>query len=222
MADYPGMKTCFLHLGFHKTATTSFQITCQKNQKILEGNGIIYPTFFTKAGDISSNHTLPIQDIFEKTQRKHFALVKEGKRPSSISESEHLNINAWINLMKSDGTILISGEGILKMAAPSLKRLVKELNDNGFSIQPFASVRSPYAFINSALQNTIKNGSHHNFIGLSSNYPAILHPDPITEYKLPSTLALLRKAEKIFEDRSKYYPFKETTRHNRGPVAFIL
>ena len=123
--------------------------------------------------------------------------------------------------MKNDGAILISGEGILKMPVPSLKRLVKELNDNGFLIQPFASVRSPYAFINSALQNTIKNGSHHSFIGLSLNYPAIVNSDPNTN-KLPSTLALLRKAEKIFEDQIKYYPFKETTRHNQGPVAFIL
>ena len=35
-------------------------------------------------------------------------------------------------------------------------------------------------------------------------------------------LALLHKAKKVFEDRIKYYPFKETTRHSKGPVAFIF
>lgn len=39
------VKTCYLHLGFHKTATTSFQLTLQHNRKLLEQGGIFLPKF---------------------------------------------------------------------------------------------------------------------------------------------------------------------------------
>ena len=39
------MKTCYLHLGFHKTATTSFQLSCGNNRKKLFEEGIYYPKF---------------------------------------------------------------------------------------------------------------------------------------------------------------------------------
>ena len=39
------MKTCYLHLGFHKTATTSFQLSCGNNRDKLLEAGIYYPKF---------------------------------------------------------------------------------------------------------------------------------------------------------------------------------
>ena len=39
------MKTCYLHLGFHKIATTSFQLSCGNNREKLLDEGIYYPKF---------------------------------------------------------------------------------------------------------------------------------------------------------------------------------
>ena len=202
------MKTCFLHLGFHKTATTSFQNTCGANRQILENHGIIIPDFCTESGQLSFNHTFPIHNIYE--------------RPAKQATYHQNNLRAWKKLLNSKQNILISGEGILKMPMRSLKNLLKDINNSGFQIKPFACVRTPYSFINSALQNTIKNGAFHSIVRLGTASSTDFNLNMGTIPKIPSSLALVKKGQKLFGDSMIFCPFSRATNHKGGPVAFLL
>lgn len=48
-------------MGFHKTATSSFQSTCHKNKDELTKQGYIYPLFECRPynKDLLSNHSAP-------------------------------------------------------------------------------------------------------------------------------------------------------------------
>ena len=64
-------KICFLHLGFHKTATTSIQLTCRNNSNLLRKNGIETPRFFNEKNKISANHTQKLRDIFSPLTKNY-------------------------------------------------------------------------------------------------------------------------------------------------------
>ena len=136
------MKICFLHLGFHKTATTSFQNTCGANRLTLEKHKIRMPDFSTESGQPSFNHTFPIHNIYET--------------PANNATHHQNNLMAWKKLLNSNQNILISGEGILKMSTNSTKNLLKDINTSGLRLKPFACARTPYSFMNSALKTRLK------------------------------------------------------------------
>jgi hypothetical protein len=104
------------------------------------------------------------------------------------------------------------------MSIKSIKNFIEDIESSGFKIYPFACTRAPYAYINSALQQTIKNGKFHAIIKLGSDNK--IHSD--LEARLPNTLALIKKSEKFFGQSMSYYPFNVAIQYSGGPVAFLI
>lgn len=72
------MKKLYLHMGFHKTGTSSFQETCKKNVGFLKAQGLLYPLF--NSGHIGmediSNHSIPIYSMFCEDPGRYHINVK--------------------------------------------------------------------------------------------------------------------------------------------------
>ena len=79
------MRRCFLHVGFHKTATTSFQLTLQHNRSLLEQDGI-YLLIRGKSRSFSANHSGQIKDLFSKDIQR---LWNRVGRLKSTDEHQH-------------------------------------------------------------------------------------------------------------------------------------
>ena len=62
------MKTCYLHIGFHKTATTTFQQICGGNRDELKKAGIFYPQFDYSPEKKSLQSFRPIIDDIQTWQ----------------------------------------------------------------------------------------------------------------------------------------------------------
>ena len=214
-------KICFLHLGFHKTATTSIQLTCRNNSKLLKKNGIETPNFFNEKNKISANHTRQLRDIFSSSNKKLYNKIKHDQRKPDQSSSLEGTIFEFLRLLHSTDHIFLSGEGIPLFPKESLKRMVYEIEAQEFEIYPFALVRTPYAYLNSALQQTIKGGKYHPFIGLGANILQGLQHDT-KNTKLPSSVPAIRKLLDIFDKSIHFYPFKTATSDPGGPVSFVL
>ena len=214
-------KICFLHLGFHKTATTSIQLTCRNNSKILKKKNIETPEFKNERNKISGNHTGQLRNIFDLSNKNLFSQVKrEGIEPKQSNSLEG-HIFEFLRLLRSKNNIFLSGEGIPLFPKESLERMVIEIEAHGFQIHPFALVRSPYAYLNSALQQTIKGGKHYPWIGLSDDQLQNLE---IVEksLKLPNTVTSIKRLQSIFAESIHFYPFSTATKDPEGPVAFVL
>ena len=99
--------------------------------------------------------------------------------------------------------------------------MVHEIEAQGFKIHPFALVRTPYAYLNSALQQNIKGGKHYPFIGLCENTVQCMENND-TNSKLPSTIPAITRLLNIFGDSIHFYPFTLATSYPGGPVSFVL
>jgi len=213
------MKRCFLHVGFHKTATTSFQLTLQHNRQLLEDEGIKLPCFRGKKQQFSANHSGQIRDLFDESNQ--WLWHRNGPRaPTDAPKQQTLLDHHHIltQLLEQHQDILISGEGISTLPKRSLARLAAQLEQRGFQIQPFALVRAPYAYLTSALQQTIKNGKYQPLVGLSDQ-----NPDPDgCDVKPPNTLKAINSLNQIFGERMTYIPFQQATNAPGGPVLYLL
>ena len=213
------MKHCFLHVGFHKTATTSFQLTLQHNRTLLEQDGIYLPKFRGKKQKFSANHSGQIRDIFDR-KAKH--LWDSSDRTNPAKDQKQLSVQnhcqRFTQLLDQDHDILISGEGISTMSKQPLIRLKSKLEQHGFTVEPFALVRPPYAFITSALQQTIKNGKHHSLISLR---PSQRNASQNIS-KIPNYSRSINTLQLVFGKKINYIPFKTATSYPGGPVLFLL
>ena len=212
-------KSSYLHLGFHKTATTSFQLTLQHNRALLEQDGIYLPKFHGKKQKFSANHSGQIRDIFDQ-KVQHLWDSSNRSKPSKDQKQQTIqnHCQSLTELLHQDHHILISGEGISTMPEQSLIRLKTMLEQHGFLIEPFALVRSPYAFITSALQQTIKNGKYHPLIGLIPGQSTAANQ----AFKIPSVSKSISTIDRIFGEKMNYVPFKTATNYPGGPVLFLL
>ena len=215
------VKICFLHLGFHKTATTSIQLTCRNNSELLLKKKIETPRFKNEKNRISGNHTGQLRNIFDVSNETLYAQIKrEGSKPEQSNSLEG-HIFEFLRLLRSKNNIFLSGEGIPLFRKESLKRMVIEIEAHGFQIYPFALVRSPYAYLNSALQQTIKGGRHYPWIGLSEDQLQSLEMIEKSQ-KLPNTVTSIKRLQSIFSQSIHFYPFSRASKDPEGPVAFVL
>ena len=63
------MKTCYLHVGLHKTASSSFQQTCAASIKHLSQEHLHYPIFSCPTAKPArlkiNNHSVPLRSLYD-------------------------------------------------------------------------------------------------------------------------------------------------------------
>ena len=200
------MKKVFLHIGFHKTASSSFQATCANNSNLLTLQNYHFPLFNCLANDAHSriqNHSVPILSSF--TEQPHKLRVNiEWRVGRDLEAMNRAYLEQLDECLLSDKDLILSGEGISHLSAQRLSVFVKHLRKFNVKIVPFACIRSPYAFHCSALQQVIKDGGSAHFTSLQSQKKKLL------------------KVEKVFGESFTFIPFAETCRHLLGPAGYLL
>ncbi|RVU82819.1 hypothetical protein EOL70_19955 [Leucothrix sargassi] len=199
------MAKVYLHVGFHKTASTSFQATCEANVSQLLKQGFIYPSFQYKElnkGKKLFNHTGPIVSAFCESPATYGFNVR-GK-VKDVEQANEQYLAQLSNALKADKNLIISGEGISSLSEPALKALVTFLSSHGAEVIPVACVRSPYAYQCSAIQTVVKRGNYTNFSTLRSQKDRIV------------TL------QKVFGDQLQFIAFNTACKHASGPVGYLL
>nr|WP_320136758.1 hypothetical protein [uncultured Amphritea sp.] len=196
------MKRFILHVGFHKTATSSIQRTLSDNDKLLFNAGYYYPVFFRGSRRIV-NHSIPFYSVYcEKPELYHVNIRnKDCLDMEAVNKNYHSQIE---ELMQSDKNVIVSGEDISVLSECDLVKLRDEIIDSGFKLEVFCVVRSPYSFLCSSLQERIKNGS------------ACLK-DVFVGRKVKDVL----KLKKVFSDKVEFLSFEEICRGDGPVVNFI-
>ena len=209
------MKTCYLHLGFHKTATTSFQLSCGNNRKKLLEEEIYYPKFkFSDRKGNCWNHSGNLRRFcnlggIDKIANKKY---KEKNISSNILE--------YKKMLRQDKNLLLSGEGISCMTRSELEILKKDLLTHGFTIRAFGLVRSPYSFACSAIQQTIKGGKYHSLIGLGNVFSSRITKN--IENALPERCEQIELLLDVLDGSLELYTFQDALKHSNGPVSFLF
>ena len=214
------MKTCFLHLGLHKTASSSFQQTCASNRKLLSKQGLHYPLFecvYSQPKRLKiNNHSVPLRNLFDQNPRNYH--INKRWKISHLDESIRDYEEQLRSALASTSSIILSGEGLSLLNANALSQLAERIRAMGFVIRPLALVRSPVDYAHSIAQQLIRGGQHLELVGCGP----LLLPQPMKRLTIPDGQRELSTLLAVFGQQLELVPFRRACAHPHGPVGFLL
>lgn len=202
------MKTLYLHVGFSKTATSSFQETCIQNQKALLQQGYLYPIFTVNNAQVQ-NHDLPahntaLLNIFCKDTTNIYSNKLFGI--TSSADTKNYFKTKLTHALSTDKDVILSAENIsVDMTESEITEMVNLIEGFGFQIKPFALLRAPYGFHCASMQQAIKLGT---FGG------------DITSFI--SQIENIKKFKSVFNSKIIFFPFSAACASKKGAVHFLF
>lgn len=147
------MKTLYVHVGMHKTASTTIQLFCTGNRDLLSSKGIYYPPspfYYRKKGNAKNGmflgciyldeHGERIPEVEEERMEKGLELINEWfKDYDNVLLSEE---RLWIDLFRDE--------------CRSLKILNEHSKKNGYRVRIIIYLRRQDKFIESWWNQVIK------------------------------------------------------------------
>jgi hypothetical protein len=210
-------KICHLHLGQHKTASTSFQQTCSRNVDLLKRSGITYPIFKCLAANNRTigNHSIPISSLFRENPRNYHINQRWGicDQIEQVNQSYERQLE---NYLESSDNLLISGEDISLLMEHELSRFVEKIKTYNYEIKPFALIRNPYSALCSTIQQLIRGGHYVGLISLNNCFAA--SPKSI----IISFAQIAKILRSVFGESIVFYNFEHVCANQYGPVGFLL
>lgn len=150
------MKHCIIHVGMHKTGSTSIQNS-------LHGYSDEY-FLYANLGN-QANHSLDIFSISSVDPHKHHLHKAQRRSENDIKEYNRkvkVNLNKAIALA-NERTLVISGEDISALLESELRTMATYFEHHFDKISIVAYVRPPVGYITSAFQQGVKMGGPANF-----------------------------------------------------------
>jgi hypothetical protein len=143
------MKHLFLHVGLHKTGTTSIQNTFFAERATLAAAGIRY-------FGASANHSGALIRAFAADPARFNRANRTGS-PGRTPEAARERLAAFLDRAPA-GTLVISGEGADRLDENDVRRMLGFLRDRVDRLTVIAFVRPPRSFMRSAAQQRVRGG----------------------------------------------------------------
>ena len=214
------MKTCFLHLGLHKTASSSFQQTCASNRKLLGKQGLHYPLFACEHSRPKrlkiNNHSVPLRCLYDQNPKNYH--INKRWKINRLDEAIRDYDAQLTEALASEASIILSGEGLSLLSCIALSQLVERICARGFEIRPLALVRSPLDYAHSIAQQLIRGGQHLELVGCGP----LLVPQPMKRLTIPDGQRELTMLRSVFGQDLELVPFRRACAHPHGPVGYLL
>jgi hypothetical protein len=189
-----------IHVGLHKTGSTSIQYVCERNQSKLRNSGYYYPVFHINDRNIF-NHSIPFYSLFTENPGKYPMNIRWGVDPDYANTEYRKQFDA---LFERSGKILISGEDISNLSEVALQTLKDEIVKKGGIIRIIAYIRSPMSSEASSVQHRVRCG-----VTIKAN----TNPEIVNKIK---------KLQSVFQDQVEFHTFKEACQHPYGPAGHFL
>lgn len=146
------MRQCVVHIGMHKTGTTSIQ----HSLKDFEDDQFYYARLLGR-----SNHSIPMVCLFGSPSER---MSKMKHRSAGRKRLDMLTAAAAGDLQRSieaagERTLIISGEGLSTITQPGIGDMKERLERDYASIRIIGYVREPISFMSSAFQERVRAGN---------------------------------------------------------------
>ena len=211
------IKTIYLHVGVHKTATSSIQESFGHGRAILASYGYLYPVFKRKNENLH-NHSEVFYSLFTKYPEEYHINVLKGFNTKDLTNELHRSYKAQfiLQLEKFAGeNVILSGEDISMFGSNELKNLkdfLVGLTQPNVQIKIIMFCRNPISWACSHIQEVIKGGKT---IAQAIEENNIL-PKPFYQTKI-NLLA------DVFQfDSIQVMQYEEAITHEYGPVGAFL
>lgn len=212
------IKTIYLHVGLHKTGTTTIQEILGKSRNLLKSLGYLYPEVILER-NIFNNHSLPFYSLFKDNPETYFQNQLLGY--STIESIKKLNENYADQIRKQiesfEGEVMvISGEDITRIHKEGLKNLksfLVSLSAPGVAIKVIMFLRHPLDYYRSIKLELLKNGTVRQ--GLYAGH------DRFTQY-LQVDKTVVNLFEVFGAESVSCVLYEDAARHKSGLIGAFL
>ncbi|WP_237063460.1 hypothetical protein [Microbulbifer zhoushanensis] len=195
------MKEVIVHVGLHKTATSTIQSTLARNADcMLSKTGYKYPVF-NLDGRTIENHSIPIYSLFSESPSTYHINVRWDVDVQEVNKEYRRQLDECLERHEK---LIFSGEDISILSERSLAKFRDYLSNFGFRVRVISFVRRPYSFLCSMLQQNIKGGQ-----------------ESLSKISVPKASLLIRNLKGIFPE-IEFYSFERACQSSFGPVGFFL
>ena len=145
------MAKCILHVGMHKTGTTSIQASLAG----LSDDTFLYPAI----GD-NPNHSGAIYSAFSETPEDHGMNRVRRDNPKAMRQHvREMKDSLAAAIVEAAGrTLVFSGESMTVLTAVELRRMRGFFAEFGYETEVLAYIRPPRGYMSSAFQQNLKTG----------------------------------------------------------------
>jgi hypothetical protein len=203
-ADDRMKATVYLHIGMHKTGTTSVQATLFNNRVPLRNHNINYLS-------INQNHSETLYPLVCDNPHLYHVNRSAGIDTEEKAAWRNERISRALRQELESNTcsrIVISGEDLIHLTPEGIERLRQKLLPFADRFRIVVYVRDPYDFINSAFQQKLRAGL---------TYEQLIASPPLPRYRR------IQKFIKIFGREHVDIRIFEPTRFvNRDLIADFL
>ena len=209
------MTLVILHIGLHKTGTTTIQRTLGEHRAKLALFGYHYPQFAYKNRQ-TYNHSSPLLSLYSDAPLDYHMNLREGIDSPEKLEDQNSAFLAQLKSALNSGstTVILSGEGLSALTPKNISRLkndLERLSEAPLSFRVVCCVREPISFITSDIQQKVKGG-----FDLENPYES----ESKKNYKF---CVILKKYINVFGLSSmRVYSFEEAVESSDGLCAFFL
>lgn len=175
------MKEVLLHIGMHKTGSSSIQASL----KNYTDDTTSYASFH------ESNHSMPLTTIFSSKRYEYHVWKKKGLSKEEIDKKRKRYLEILEKYIGSPKyhRLLISGEDISLLPNDDKRSLIEFFQSRGCDVKIVCFVRAPHDFVKSSMQQRIKGGQK-----------GISYIDPYYGQRLRAFSDLLPKENLIVRD----------------------
>ena len=196
------MKQAIVHIGMHKTASTSIQATFWTHRDLLDKRGLHYARFHV-GRQAMPNHSQPLQHLFARDAGQPFNVnLLLGQSRAALTPQFQ---RAFEASLATDKTLILSGEALSQFGPAQMQALKDALARHGFSPRFIMYVRAPYEFMVSNAGQRIKQDL------------ASIDPDRLRQAPVSKGVAAVRA---MLPDCA-FIPFAQARDHPGGPVAHL-
>ncbi|NOR87485.1 MAG: hypothetical protein GQ527_07745 [Bacteroidales bacterium] len=211
------IKKIFLHIGIHKTATSSIQEALGKGKDILASYGYLYPIFNRKK-DLIYNHSEVFYSLFCQNPHQYYMNIVKGFNSKDLVDELHKNykdqLKSQLQVFKGD-FLMISGEDISMFAIQELEKLkdfLIEITNTDVQIEVVMLCRNPLSWSRAHIQEVMKGGKNIKEAIEENN----ILPQPFYRTKIENL-------SKVFAYNSLHIcRFEDIISHKYGPIGGIL
>jgi len=161
-------KICYIHIGMHKTGTSSIQEYFYRNKTTAD---ILYPNL----GD--ANHSVPLFSIFYNKPENYYIHIINQLSKDEVYQYNMEMKNLLVKQIHTSNkeNILISGEDLIYLEIEDLKNLKIFFESYYENVKIIAYARTLNDYLSSALPENLKNigDTEFNLMNLFPNYKKI-------------------------------------------------
>ncbi|TGD71363.1 hypothetical protein E4634_19015 [Mangrovimicrobium sediminis] len=136
-----------LHMGFHKTGTTSIQKACRINAQRLGEAGIYYPEFVFEGVQYNRNHSIPVYSMFSERPEEFPRNLLIGHDVIAANTCFRQQLEQALHC--SESRLVLSGEAISLLSAVELTSLKQFVEAAGWEVRAVVYLRRPATFFSS-------------------------------------------------------------------------